>query len=104
MTTEFQQVLESIADLRTDLTAKIQDSETRLEAKIRDSETRLEAKIQDSETRLDAKIESYKLDTKMFNTKFDYYQQATQWVIILAFSLILAATAITIFSTVFTFR
>jgi hypothetical protein len=82
MTTEFQQVLESIANLKTELKTEIKESETRLEAK----------------------IETYKLDTKLFNTKFDYYQQATQWVIVMAFTLILAATAITIFSTVFAFR
>lgn len=82
MTTEFQQVLDSIANLKTELKTEIKDSETRLEAK----------------------IETYKLDAKLFNTKFDYYQQATQWVIIMAFTLILAATAITIFSTVFAFR
>jgi hypothetical protein len=104
MPTELQQVLDRIEGIKTELKTEIKDSETRLEAKIKDSETRLEAKIGDSETRLEAKIESYKLDTKLFNTKFDYYQQATQWVIIMAFSLILAATAITIFSTVFAFR
>ncbi len=82
MQTELQQVLESIADLKTELKTDIKDLETRLETK----------------------IEAYKLDTKLFNTKFDYYQQATQWVIIMAFTLILAATAITIFSTVFAFR
>ena len=78
MQTELQQVLESIGELKTD--------------------------IQNLETRLESKIEAYKLDTKLFNTKFDYYQQATQWVIIMAFTLILAATAITIFSTVFASR
>jgi hypothetical protein len=82
MPTELQQVLDRIEGIKTELKAEIKDSETRLEAK----------------------IESYKLDTKLFNTKFDYYQQATQWVIIMAFTLILAATAITIFSTVFAFR
>ncbi len=93
MTTELQQVLESIADLKTELKADIKDLETRLEAKIIDSETRLESKI-----------ESSRIDAKLFNTKFDYYQQATQWVIVLSFTLILAATAITIFSSVFAFR
>jgi hypothetical protein len=93
MTTELQQVLASIADLKTEL-----------KADIKDSETRLEAKIIDSETRLDSKIESSRIDAKLFNTKFDYYQQATQWVIVLSFTLILAATAITIFSSVFAFR
>ncbi len=78
MTTELQQVLNSIAELKTE--------------------------VKNSETRLEAKIDSYKMDVKLFNTKFDYYQQATQWVIILAFTLILAATAITIFSSVFAFR
>jgi hypothetical protein len=76
--TELQQVLESIAELK--------------------------AEFKDTETRLDKKIDEYKLDVKLFNTKFDYYQQATQWVIIMAFTLIIAATAITIFSSVFAFR
>ncbi|WP_310416403.1 hypothetical protein [Chamaesiphon sp. OTE_8_metabat_110] len=82
MTSELQQVLDSIAEFKTELKLEIKDSETRLEAK----------------------IDAYKMDVKLFNTKFDYYQQATQWVIILAFTLILAATAITIFSSVFAFR
>jgi hypothetical protein len=80
--TELQQVLDSIADLKTELKSELKDSENRLEKK----------------------IEEYKIDVKLFNTKFDYYQQATQWVIVLAFTLILAATAITIFSSVFAFR
>jgi predicted component of viral defense system (DUF524 family) len=43
------------------------------------------------------------VDTKIdtFNTKFDNYQKATQWVVALAFSLIASATIITIVSNVF---
>jgi hypothetical protein len=78
MQTELQQVLESISDLKTE--------------------------FKNSEAKLETKIEAYKIDVKLFDTKFNYYQQAMQWVNILAFSLILAATAITIFSSVFAFR
>ena len=77
MTIELQQVLDSIAELKTELKSEIEESEIRLKAKIGDSETSLEAKI-----------DAYKMDVKLFNTKFDYYQQATQWVIVLAFTLI----------------
>lgn len=52
MQTEPHQVLESIVDLKTELKTDLKDLETRLESK----------------------IEAYKLDTKLFNTKFDYYQ------------------------------
>lgn len=78
MQTELEQVLASISDLKTE--------------------------FKDLKAEVKADIKEAKLDTKLFNTKFDYYQQATQWVIIMAFTLILAATAITIFSTVFAFR
>jgi hypothetical protein len=64
MSTELQQVLESISELKTEFTA-------------------------------------LKTDVETFNTKFDNYQKATQWVVNLAFSLILSATAITIFSSIF---
>jgi hypothetical protein len=84
--TELQQVLDSITDLKTELKSEFK------------------SELKDTENRLDKKIEEYKNDVKLFNTKFDYYQQATQWVIVLAFTLILAATAITIFSSVFAFR
>jgi predicted PurR-regulated permease PerM len=36
-----------------------------------------------------------------FNERFDNYQKATQWVVSLAFSLIVSATVITIVSAVF---
>jgi hypothetical protein len=78
MQTELQQVLDSISELKTE--------------------------FKDLKMEVRADIKEAKLDTKLFNTKFDYYQQATQWVIIMSFTLILAATAITIFASVFTFR
>jgi hypothetical protein len=80
--TELQQILDSITDLKAEF----------------------KSDLKDTENRLDKKIDEYKADVKLFNTKFDYYQQATQWVTVLSFTLILAATAITIFSSVFAFR
>jgi hypothetical protein len=78
MPTELEQVLESISDLKTE--------------------------FKDLKAEVKADIKEAKIDTKLFDTKFSYYQQATQWVIVLSFTLILAATAITIFSSVFAFR
>jgi hypothetical protein len=72
MATELAQVLQSIADLKTEFTTELKQSEARLEDKI---------------------------DT--FNERFDNYQKATQWVVSLAFSLIVSATIITIVSAVF---
>ncbi len=92
MPTELEQVLASIADLKTefkDLKTEVKD---------------LKTEFKDLRTEVKADIKEAKIDTKLFNTKFDYYQQATQWVIIMAFTLIIAATAITIFSSVFAFR
>jgi hypothetical protein len=50
--------------------------------------------IKEIKTDVDTKIDT-------FNTKFDNYQKATQWVVALAFSLIASATVITIVSSVF---
>jgi hypothetical protein len=71
MPTELQQVLESISELKTEFTS------------------------------LKTEFTGLKTDVETFNTKFDNYQKATQWVVNLAFSLILSATAITIFSSIF---
>jgi hypothetical protein len=71
MQTELQQVLASISELRTEFTD------------------------------LRTEFTGLKTDVETFNTKFDNYQKATQWVVNLAFSLILSATAITIFSSIF---
>ncbi len=71
MQTELQQVLESISELKTEFTS------------------------------LKTEFTGLKTDVETFNTKFDNYQKATQWVVNLAFSLILSATAITIFSSIF---
>lgn len=61
---------------------------------------RLEQLSTDVET-LSTKAEQAVTDTEKFNEKFADYRQATQWVVQLAFSLITAATIITIVSTVF---
>jgi ABC-type transporter Mla subunit MlaD len=65
---ELQQVLDSIAQLKTDVDSRID--------------------------KLDTKIDS-------FNDKFDNYQKASQWVVNLAFSLIVSATIITVASSIF---
>ncbi len=85
MPTELEQVLASIADLKADF---------------RD----LKTDFKDLKAEVKADIKEAKIDAKLFDTKFNYYQQATQWVIVLSFTLIVAATAITIFSSVFAFR
>jgi hypothetical protein len=71
MSTELEQVLSSISDLRTDITG------------------------------LKADFNVLKTDVENSNTKFDNYQKATQWVVNLAYSLIALATLITVVSSVF---
>jgi hypothetical protein len=61
---------------------------------------RLEQLSTDVET-LTTKAEQAVTDTEKFNEKFADYRQATQWVVQLSFSLITAATIITIVSTIF---
>ncbi len=61
---------------------------------------RLEQLSTDVET-LSSKAERAVTDTEKFNEKFSDYRQATQWVVQLSFSLITAATIITIVSTIF---
>jgi hypothetical protein len=71
MSTELQQVLSSLTDLKTDITD------------------------------LKTDVSGLKTDVENSNTKFDNYQKATQWVVNLAFSLIASATLITVVSSVF---
>ena len=78
MQTELQQILGSISELKTEFTS-----------------------LKTEFTDLKTEFTSLKTDVETFNTKFDNYQKATQWVVNLAFSLILSATAITIFSSIF---
>ncbi len=85
MQTELEQVLASISDLKVSISD-------------------LKTDFRDLRAEVKADIKEAKIDAKLFDTKFNYYQQATQWVIVLAFTLIVAATAITIFSSVFAFR
>jgi prefoldin subunit 5 len=47
------------------------------------------------------KIEELSKEVKGFNTRFSDYQQATQWVVQLAFALIGSATVTVIITTVF---
>jgi uncharacterized protein YoxC len=78
MSTELEQVLSSISDLRTDITG-----------------------LKTDVTGLKADFNVLKTDVENSNTKFDNYQKATQWVVNLAFSLIASATLITVVSSVF---
>ncbi|MGL5062202.1 MAG: hypothetical protein ACRC62_19680 [Microcoleus sp.] len=61
---------------------------------------RLDRLSEDVET-LSTKAEQAVTDTEKFNEKFTDYRQATQWVVQLSFSLITAATIITIASVIF---
>ena len=47
-----------------------------------------------------AEIRELKQEVEQFNQKFDNYRKSTQWVVQLAFSLIVAATVTVIVSTV----
>jgi hypothetical protein len=66
MSTELQQVLSSLTELKIDI------------------------------TELKTDVSGLKTDMENSNTKFDNYQKATQWVVNLAFSLIASATVITV--------
>ena len=50
---------------------------------------------------LDSNVERLNADIEKFNDRFSNYQQATQWVVQLAFSLIASATVVIIISSVF---
>jgi hypothetical protein len=62
-----------------------------------DTETQILTELRGINDRLD------QLETQndKFNDRFANYQQATQWVVQLAFGLIASATVITIISTIF---
>jgi peptidoglycan hydrolase CwlO-like protein len=78
MSTELQQVLSSLTELKTDIT-----------------------ELKTDVNGLKADVGGLKTDMENSNTKFDNYQKATQWVVNLAFSLIASATVITVVSSVF---
>ena len=75
MTTELQQVLDSIASL--------------------------DHKIDSLKTDVDTKIDAFAKQNDTFNEKFDNYQKATQSLVNLSFGLIVSATVITIVQGVF---
>lgn len=50
---------------------------------------------------IENKIDTLSKEVKEFNTRFSDYQQATQWVVQLAFALIGSATVTVIITTVF---
>jgi hypothetical protein len=50
---------------------------------------------------LDNKLERLTVEQERFNDRFSNYQQATQWVVQLAFSLIASATVIVIVTNIF---
>lgn len=56
---------------------------------------------QDNQQQILAELRELKQEVEQFNQKFDNYQKATQWVVQLAFSLIVAATVTVIVSAVF---
>lgn len=78
MPTELQQVLSSLAELKTDVSA-----------------------LKTDVSALKAGFSVLQTDLENSNTKFDYYQKATQSVVNLAFGLIASATVITVVSSVF---
>ncbi len=64
---------------------------------------RIERRIEDSALRFDSiedKLETLSREVERSNDKFDNYQQATQWVVQLAFTLIASATITVIVSSV----
>jgi uncharacterized protein YlxW (UPF0749 family) len=55
---------------------------------------------QDPQQQVLSELRELKKEVEQFNQKFDNYQKAMQWVVQLAFSLIVAATVTVIVSTV----
>lgn len=76
---ELQQVLDSIANLKTDV----------------------DNKIDSLKTDVGTKIDAFAKQNDTFNEKFDNYQKATQSLVNLSFGLIASATVITIVQGVF---
>jgi hypothetical protein len=62
-----------------------------------DTETQILVELRTISTRLD----EMEAQTEKFNDRFSNYQQATQWVVQLSFSLIAAATIVTLASSIF---
>jgi hypothetical protein len=61
-------------------------------------------KLDSLSTRVDSlseRVDHLSADSEKFNERFSNYQQATQWVVQLAFTLIASATITVIVSTVF---
>jgi Skp family chaperone for outer membrane proteins len=88
--TELEQVLNSIANLKTDVDNKIDGLKADVDNKI-DS---LKADV-------DLKIDAFSKQNDTFNEKFDNYQKATQSIVNLSFGLIASATVITIVQGIF---
>jgi membrane protein required for beta-lactamase induction len=65
-----------------------------------ESDDRLE-QIARSQQQVLERLDKLSADVERSNDKFTTYQQATQWVVQLAFSLIASATVLVIISTVF---
>lgn len=91
--TELEQVLKSIADLKTDI-----DS---LKTDVDSLKTDVDTKIDGLKTDVDAKIDAFVKQNDTFNDKFDNYQKATQSLVNLSFGLIASATVITIAQGIF---
>jgi chromosome segregation ATPase len=78
MSTELQQVLSSLTELKTDIN-----------------------ELKTDVSGLKIGLNGLQTDVENSNTKFDNYQKATQSVVNLAFGLIASATVITVVSSVF---
>ena len=66
-------------------------------------EQNIDARLGKVETRLDeleTNVKSFRIDLDKFNDRFSNYQQAVQWVVQLAFTLIGSATVTIIISSV----
>jgi Skp family chaperone for outer membrane proteins len=88
--TELEQVLNSIANLKTDVDNKIDSLKTDVDNK-----------IDSLKTDVDTKIDAFSKQNDTFNEKFDNYQKATQSIVNLSFGLIASATIITIVQGIF---
>jgi hypothetical protein len=77
-----------------------QDNETQILVELRGISTRLE-QVEDRLGHVENQITGFATQNEKINDRFTAYQQGTQWVVQLAFSLIAAATIVTLASAIF---
>jgi predicted nucleic acid-binding Zn-ribbon protein len=94
-----QQVIDRLDRLSTDVATVRTDIET-VRADVETVRAEVETVRTDVEE-LRGEAKQAVSDTEKFNEKFADYRQATQWVVQLSFSLITAATIVTIVSAIF---